>query len=369
MVPGPAEPESPCIADQLRTIIEQTVDIAPQVHLMFVTNIHDGELSDGGPGELSNVAQSYTRREADEIIRGFQALGVTVESFFSEIDFISAAIQSRRPRDSRHRLVFTDAESGTGSGRRALIPALCNLVSLPVLNSGAHACSLTRHKFHANAVLRRVGIRVPETWLFTDGAWLADLQPPEGSRVIIKPTYESMGIGVGDDSVRIVDASFHEFIRERAARFGQPTVVQEFITGQEVGVPLARLEKTYALEPVIMRQANGDPFGARPKTFLDENVNHNLSHAPFETTDAQHAALRDITTLAFDVLEMSGVARIDLRIDSDGRAYVIDTNADPPPVAGTCWAFAMQRLGFSVQEMPAAWLGICLQQHGLISGV
>ncbi len=361
---------SPALANRLRRIVDQTVRVAPQIRLMFVTNIFDGQLSDvASNGQLSSVAQSYDRRTADEIIRRFQTLGVTVEAFFSEVEFISAITDERSERDSKHRVVFTDAEGGRGSGRRALIPSVCGLVSLPVLNSGPHACSLVRHKFHASAVLSSVGVRVPETWLFTEGSWLADLQPPAGSRVIVKPTYESVGIGVGDDSVQIVDDTFDRFVRDRATHFGQPAVVQQFITGQEVGVPLVRLEKTYALAPVVMRQANGEPYGSRPKTFSDENLSRNLSHTPLELPDAQEEALRAAAVLAFDALEMSGVARIDLRIDSDGRSYVIDTNADPPPVGGTCWAFAMQNLGFSVDEMCAAWLGICLMRHGLISGI
>ena len=96
---------------------------------------------------------------------------------------------------------------------------------------------------------------------------------------------------------------------------------------------------------------------------------HDLSHTPFEAPKAQDAALRRAATLAFDVLEMSGVARIDLRVDSDGRSFIIDTNADPPPLGGTCWAYAMSKFGFSLDEMAAAWLGICLLEHKLVSGV
>ena len=111
--------------------------------------------------------------------------------------------------------------------------------------------------------MRSVGLRVPQSWLLTAEGWLAGAQPAGGTRVIIKPIYESVGIGVDDDSVQIVDGTFDDFMRERAAFFGQPAIVQEFITGEEVGVPLARLDETYALLPVVMRQADGEPDGLR----------------------------------------------------------------------------------------------------------
>jgi D-alanine-D-alanine ligase len=178
-----------------------------------------------------------------------------------------------------------------------------------------------------------------------------------------------MCIGIGDDSIQVVDAGFEAFVCDRNRRFAQPVLVQEFVSGEEVGVPLARLGSTYALVPIAFRQANGEPFGSRPKTFRDMAIEHNTSLAPFESSDALGTALRRTAILSFDSLGMAGVGRIDFRIDADGRAWVFDTNESPPPVRGTSYATAMESLGFSVQEMLTVWLGICLLDFGLISGV
>ncbi|MCW2995083.1 MAG: hypothetical protein JWQ18_2578 [Conexibacter sp.] len=353
----------------MRLVASQTRDAASQVTLLFVTNLYQGELADLGPDGILNTAQHYTRRQADEMIRSFQELGVTVEAFFDERSFLRAVVDREPPRSGRHEIVFTTAEGGSGSGRRALIPAACNLLELPVLNSGAHACSLARHKFHANAVLKQVGVRVPDAWHFKDGDWVGSHAPPRGARVIIKPTYESMCIGIDDDSVLIVDADFADFVRERHRRFGQSLLVQEFVSGAEVGVPLIRLGATYALPPIAFLRANGEPYGTRPKTFDDENLQHDVSHALYEPPHAQLRALREAAVLAFDTLEMSGVGRIDFRVDADGRAWLFDTSESPPPVDGTAYAMAMKSIGLSLADMPAVWLGACLLEAGLISGV
>lgn len=357
------------VAQLMRLVASRTLDISSQITLLFVTNVSQGELADLGPNGVLNIAQYYTRRQADEIIRSFQELGLTVEAFFDEQSFLKAAVDREQRRNGRYDIVFTTAEGGSGSGRRALIPALCNLLNLPVLNSGAHACSLARHKFHANAVLKQVGVRVPEAWQFKDDDWVGARKPPPGSRVIIKPTYESMCIGIGDDSVLIVDASFVDVVREKYRRFGQPVFVQEFVSGEEVGVPLIRLDKTYALPPIAFLRANGEPYNARPKTFDDENLGHDVSHAPYEPAQAQRRALQEAAVLAFDALEMSGVGRIDFRIDADGRAWLFDTSESPPPLGGTSYAMSMNLVGFPLPEMLAVWLGACLLDVGLISGV
>lgn len=365
VVPGDYEQ----LTTLMRAVANEALVLAPELRLLFVTNLREGDVVDLGPDGVANIAQYYSRRQADEIIRSLQDLGLTVEASFSETKFLESLLGYEPSDDDRQRIVYSTAEGGRGAGRRALIPAMCNLLSVPALNSGAHASSMVRHKFHAYAVLRRVGVRVPETWQYADGNWVAGLAPAAGARVIVKPIYESMGIGVGEDSVKVVDRDFDAFVQDKQHSFGQPAIVQEFISGEEVGVPVARIGSTYALPPVAQRRADGEPYDRLPKTFRDEHVDGNISLVNYEAPAAQILAMRDAAVLAFDSLDMKGAGRIDFRVDSDGRAWAFDTNGEPPPLANTSWAFSMQRLGFSFQELLAVWLGICLLDHGLISGV
>lgn len=351
------------VSERIRSIVGETLEMAPDVRLLFVTNIRTGEFTDLGPNGVMNTAQYYTRRQADGMARSLRDLGLTVEPYFSEVDLIQALLYGD-DSDGRRRIVYTTAEGGSGSGRRALIPALCNLLGVPLLNSGAHAATLVRHKFHAYSVLRQVDVRMPKSWLYGQSGWLGGLAPIAGTRVIVKPVYESMGIGVDDDSVQVVDDTFDAFVTEKAEKFGQPAIVQEFVSGEEVGVPVARVgTTTIALPPIVQRRANGDMYDHLPKTFRDEHIEHDLSHTPFKGSLVQLEALRAAAVLAFDSLEMKGVGRIDFRIDADGRQWAFDTNGEPPPLSKTCWSHAMELLGFSLREMLAFWVGLCLLEH------
>src|SRR5262249_5307315 len=151
---------------------------------------------------------------------------------------------------------------------------------------------------------------------------------------------------------------FDSYIADKNRRFGQAAVVQEFISGEEVGVPVARIGSPHALPPVVQRRANGELFDQRPKTFGDEHLDHDLSYAYFQAPGPQMTALLEAAVRTFDALDMKGVGRIDFRVDRDGRAWVFDTNGEPPPVAPTCWSEAMEKLGFSLREMLAFWVGI-----------
>lgn len=361
-----AEAEA-ALGRKLIRIAEQAVEIAPRIDIVFITNLLTGDLIDLGPDGVLNYAQYYSRSQADEIIRTLQRDGFTVISHFDETAFLRWALDYA-PAVGRTTLVFNTAEGGTGQGRRALIPSFCNLVGLPILNSGAHANTLCRHKFHANAVLARVGVRVPTTWMFDD-TWIADLRPPIGARVIIKPAYESMSIGIGVDSVMIVATDLDEVVAERRSRFGQALVVQEFITGEEVGIPVLRATSTHALPIVAFRRADGTTFADRPKTFAAESIEHDVSQALYECDADQYRVLQDAAVRAFDTLGMSGAGRIDLRVDADGRGWVFDTSESPPPLVPTSYSRALERLGFAATSMLSLWVGLRLLDLGLISGV
>jgi D-alanine-D-alanine ligase len=363
-----ASPDYSKLVDQMHTLASRVLEKAPELELLFITNIWDGDLADFGPNGLLNAGQYYSRRQADEIIRTFQDLGLTVTPFFDELSFFQSVTDQERD-SGRLRVVYTTAEGGTGSGRRALIPAMCSFLGLPVLNSGAHACSLARHKFHANAVLRRLGVRVPEAWKFADGGWAGGYCPPIGSRVIVKPMWESQSIGVADDSVQVVDSSFEVFLIERSRRFGQPVLVQKFVSGDEIGVSIIQIGPSRALPPMAFRQADGRLFDKRPKTFRDEALERNVSHVPLDAPAPLATRLSEAAVRAFDALEMRGVGRIDFRVDADGRPWAFDTNESPPPLRRTSYAAAMEHLGFPLEEMLAVWLGVCLVDYGILSGV
>jgi D-alanine-D-alanine ligase len=178
-----------------------------------------------------------------------------------------------------------------------------------------------------------------------------------------------MSIGVDETSVRTVDDSFDGFVDRRLQDFAQPLVVQDFVSGGEVGVPLIRVGTTHALPALEVRLADESVgLAARVQTF-GERTRRAYQHVRYEASQTEAAELARTAVLAFDAIGMSGVGRMDFRVDADGRAWLFDTNEAPPPIAGTAFATAMDQLGFPLSRMLAVWLGVGLLDAGLISGV
>lgn len=352
----------------IRHALDRVFALRDRISVVFVTNIRQGTLTDVGEDGVVNAAQHYTEQEADEIIRGFQNRGFHVVPYLSENEFIHEVLNGKLREKSRELpIVYTTAEGGSGGGRRALLPAFCKMNALAYCNSPAHACSIARHKFHANAVLQQVGLPVPAAYMVQEnGRWLGGQQPRIGEKVIVKPMYESMSIGIDADSTQIVDESFGVFVQSRLRTLRQPMVVQQFVSGYEIAAPILVLDETIAL-PLVAFTLRGEPrFGSEARTFDIENLSDDVTFEHFEAvSESVYGSIQSIAIEAFGALEMEGMGRIDMRIDEDGRPWIFDTNESPPPLPQTSYAKSLQILGFDADEMLAIWLYSGLERAGM----
>lgn len=336
--------------------------------VLFVANLFDGVKTDIDVGGISDTAQYYSSDQIKAIQKGFGDVGVKFEAFLSEEEFMSEALKGKFTSDKHHFLVFACGEGGSGSGKRALLPAFCNLLGLPSFPSGAHACSIARHKFHANSVLERIGVRVPKTWMYCgDKNWVGGDTPTIGTKVILKPTYESNSIGIDDHSVFVVTPDYLGEVERRFLSFRQPVIVQEFVSGVEIASPILQLGgETIALPCVGFETPKGRKMVGTNRTFSDECITGSVQYyTDIDLHDSVVANFQERARVAFLALEMNGMGRIDCRVDEDGRYWIFDTNESPPPLPGTSYLTSMETLGLGYQDMLAAWLGSAVEMHEL----
>lgn len=352
----------------IQSVVSATRKSADQTELLYVTNLIEGDIAEYDSDGLSMSSQYYKESETSALIRAFETIGFSVRPFYNEVDFIKwTSDQTPLGSADRWRLVVTTAEGGHGEGRRALIPSFCNLVGLPCWNSPAHGSSLARHKFHANKVLSSCGIRVPEIWSYSlqQKAWLNDARPEVGQKVILKPAWESGSKGVDDDSVMIVANDFEKLVAERAGKFGQPCVVQEFKTGYEVGAPIIALPQTLAAGLIGFSDGDNQRYGARARTFEDEKIKKTAGNFVFnQISELQQERAMLAAERAFNILSMRTLGRIDMRIDEDGEPWIFDTNESPPPLPRSSFVRLFESLGLTYHDVLALMIGVNMLHFG-----
>ena len=205
---------------------------------------------------------------------------------------------------------------------------------IPMTGADARALGLCRNKDRANARLHEAGVPVPEwTDVRAHGAAPAWVSFP----AIVKPAAEDASVGITQRSFARDAASLADAIEDAAAY--APLLVQRYIEGRELNVgivgrsvlPIAEIDfsdmpvdawhaVTYAAK---WEYGSAEDVGTHPRCPAD--ISEDLAHRAMQ-----------IAIDAVAALDVSGYARVDLRVDADDNVWVVDVNPNPDlaPSAG-----------------------------------
>jgi D-alanine-D-alanine ligase len=295
----------------------------------------------------------FSESEFEEIVSLFSTLDMNMEFFLNEDDFIRFIIS----RDSLdHFVVYNAAQSGRGAGRKSLIPAFCNLHKIPCTGSNAYVVSLCRHKYHVNKLLLAGSFPVPSTWLYINNIQDKDI-PNENEKIILKPIYESASIGIDNDSV--INYNENEetlaIIRKKQQNLKQPIMLQQFINGFEVEVPVISYNGiVIGFPPVGISLDDTRLMG-------DQILNYELVYFDryqffdFTTISELSEQLIQNAKKAALYLGIEGLGRIDFRINSkEEKFYITDVSTNPHFVTHSAVHFTFQQSGLCDSDIVKA---------------
>jgi D-alanine-D-alanine ligase len=352
----------------VRSSVEEVRSIANDVTVAVVANLKSSTPAQDDYKGTSVTTEYFSENEASQILLGLSENGFYTKLYVGEIEFIDAVLQhSFYALPRARKLVYNVAQSGTGPGRKSLIPAFCALTAIAICNSDSYVVSLARNKYHVQCILSSLGIAVPESWQFdAERGWLLGRRPPVDMRLIAKASYESASIGLTKESIGEISSSYESFLQSRSATLRQPLVVQRFIHGYEVEVPVMDFGfGPSALEPVVITLQGDaalgerildyeiverDDFGFSSSTVLDSNV---------------VAQLREQAASVFTAIGIRSVGRVDFRVASvSGPIYVTDIATSPHVVQHSSFAFNFHQAGLSHSDLMGAVIAANASRHG-----
>ena len=236
-------------------------------------------------------------------------------------------------------VVFNLVESPPGaSWVHTANAAALGALGLPFTGSSAAAFQLTTDKIATRAVLAAEGLPV------APGGRLDEMEKPGVlDRVpppwILKPAWEDASLGLEGDPV----CSTREAALARAAlladRFpGQPVLVEAFLPGRELNVSVlptasGELEVLPVAEMVYVDFPPDQPrvLGYEAKWHTDSFAyTHTIRRFLEPGQDgALIARAAELARAACRACGVTGYARVDLRLDADGRPCILEVNASP----------------------------------------
>jgi D-alanine-D-alanine ligase len=350
--------------DEIASLLKKLDAISKRLAVVVVTNLKVPSDQTLNALETEYLSES----ELEIIILSFRRLGIFTRLFSSEDAFISAFLDGELGSIPRELvLVYNSAQTGSGPGRKALIPAFCQLHGLPTVGSNPYVVSLARHKFHVSCLLRAMGLPAPPSWSYhwQDG-WLLNQRPPLGTKVILKPTYESASIGIDDSSVVTVSSGTDAIVKECSRALLQPLTVQTFIKGFEVEVPVVGLSRPFAPGAIGISL---DGVRCLMDKILTFDLVYSDGYGFFSFSEVSAAKAKEIEAVAikaFQLLGIEGFGRIDCRLDDAGCIAVTDIATNPHITAHSSFAHVFLQRGWDYSAVPGLLLALGCRKAGWI---
>ena len=225
-------------------------------------------------------------------------------------------------------VVFNIAEGIRGRNREAQVPAILELLDIPYTGSDAATLSIALDKALAKRIVREAGVPTPKFFVMTTGneKLPSDLKYP----VIAKPNIEGSSKGVNATSVVGDEAELRALVKDATAKYRQPILVEEFLTGREFTVALlgeARPKALPAMEIVhVQPDAKWPVYGYEEKQDWSNRIRYDR---PAQTTPQLARELERVAKTVFTAMGCRDVARVDLRCDAQGVVNFIECNPLP----------------------------------------
>ena len=320
---------------------------------MRVAVVHNAVSEFDAPDERDVLVQAETVSLALEAAGHESALLACTLN----LEAITARLESLRPD-----MVFNLVETLNGQCRLLhLFPALLDSLAMPYSGSNAAALWITTNKSMAKERMRAADLRTPD-WI---GPYPPDLpgvhtdrcvpEDVQGRSWIVKSLWEHASFGLDDDGlITAADRrKIDQRMRERAPRLGGACFAEAYIEGREFNLSLlGGAENVEVLPPaeIVFDGFRADMpriVGYRAKWMSDSFEYH---HTPrrFDFTERDQPLLQTLAHTArrcWEVFGLCGYARVDFRVDDQGRPWILEVNANPclSPDAG--FAAALDRAG------------------------
>ena len=271
--------------------------------------------------DTSHLSECVYPEELNMILDAFGEIAETVMSIDGEDSFIATAPIMKK--QFQQVLVYSLAQNLNGDGRRSLVPLLCEYYGFINIGANFFSCAIARSKDIMYSLLKEKGFPFPRTYYIYSTKNISEaVDFIDEGKWLLKPNNESSSIGLEVYDFSQMSSEQVYYILEEYIKKYPCFCVQEFIDGEEVAVPILRVNDDYYCPGIS--QVNF-PEG---KTYIDYDMIMFESYDYFEYNGNLKEALIDISARVAAELKLTAMCRIDYRI-SGNDFYIEDIGANP----------------------------------------
>ena len=230
------------------------------------------------------------------------------------------------------------------------------LLKLAYTGCNPRGLLLARDKSLSKKLLAYHRIHVPEFDVFRAG------RPIRRNKrlifpLIVKSLTQEASIGISQASVVDSDEKLKERVQFIHDSIGTAAIVEQYIEGREIYVGIMGNQALQAF-PVWELFFKNMPDGAkriatdRVKWSVKYQNKYGIDSGPaVDLPDAKADEIQHLCKRAYRALELSGYARIDIRLDEAGKIWVLEANPNPQIARGEDFAASAEKAGLSYEAV------------------
>jgi D-alanine-D-alanine ligase len=264
-------------------------------------------------------------------------------------DAVAIDVTNRLHRDLEDQKVAIAFLSLHGpGGEDGTIQGFLETLGIPYTGSGVRASAVGMHKAATKMLLAAHGVPLPAGTVVRecDRSSLAKVlrQTKLKLPIVVKPVSQGSTIGVTIVRRR---TQWKEALT-LAHRYDSEAMVESYIPGHEAAVSILG---TTAEGPIVLPAIEI----VAPEGFYDFSAKYQkgktqyLCPAPFPPKVMHH--ISDLARRTYEALECEGAARVDFRITSRGRPYVLEINTVPGMTETSLLPMAAAQVGITYDDL------------------
>jgi D-alanine-D-alanine ligase len=327
----------------------------------------------------TDIADEYAEWDARETI---DAVARALARYGSVIRLEATEDFPQRLRDARPDIVFNIAEGLRGPNRESHVPAICEFYGIPYSGSDPFTLSLCLDKARTKEVLRAHSVPTADWALVQTVTEITTLlDQPLDYPLFAKPVHEGSSKGITERNFVVSPSALRPAVLDLLERYQQPVIVERYLPGAEFTCGVLGNGADARVLPLVAMNFASLPAGALPiygfeAKWLWDRADRPLEifECPARISAALRAEIEDVVRRTFVALGCRDWSRVDVRLDADGRANVVEVNPLPgilpDPADNSCLPKAARAAGMDYDALIGACLQAAASRHGVaLSGV
>jgi D-alanine-D-alanine ligase len=246
------------------------------------------------------------------------------------------------------------------------IAALIEMLEIPFTGSGSTGLLLSRDKRLCKELLGLHRIRVPR---FASLPRNRAIRLPKKLTfpLVVKPAFEDSSEGISNASIVGNEDALKERVKFVQERWEQAVIAEEYIEGQELYVSILGNKRLCVLpirECFFNLEDNKGPclatYRVKWNAKYREKWNIKFGFAELETPLVKK--IERICKKVYKVLHLRDYGRIDIRLTSDKKIYILEANSNPDLAYGEDVADSAEKYGISYENLIKRIVNIALKR-------